>query len=163
MEIRDTKKRLLRIVGFGLLLTAAVILRPNGSRASDVGFRVGYMFNAEALSVGMEYLNSLDNSNKWYFNPNVELGMGDERNVASFNGDFHYDFDTQSDAALWVGAGPAMLITDPDGSGQDNDIDPALNLLMGVGAKTGTYRPYAQVKGVLSDNSDLALAVGIRF
>lgn len=118
MEIRDTK-RLLRIVGFGLLLTAAVILRPNGSRASDVGFRVGYMFDAEALSVGMEYLNSLDNSNEWFFNPNVELGMGDERNVAAFNGDFHYDFDTQS--------------------------------------------PFAQVKGILSDNSDLALAVGIRF
>jgi hypothetical protein len=163
MEIRDTKKRWLRIIGFGLLMTAAVMLRPNGSRASDVGFRVGYMFDAQALSVGMEYLNSLDNHNQWFFNPNAEIAMGDERNVAAFNGDFHYDFDTQSDTAVWAGAGPALLITDPDGRGQDTEVDPALNMLLGIGAKTGTYRPYAQVKGILSDNSDIALAVGIRF
>lgn len=163
MEIRDTKKRWLRIIGFGLLISAAVMLRPHGSRASDVGFRVGYMFDAEALSVGMEMLNSLDSHNAWFFNPNVEIGMGDERNVAAFNGDFHYDFDTQSNTAVWAGAGPALLITDPDRNNQDTEVDPGLNLLLGVGAKSGTYRPFAQVKGIVSDHSDVALAVGIRF
>lgn len=164
MEIRETRKRcvrIMRIIGFGLLATAAVALRPTGSRA-DVGARVGYMFDAEALSIGMEMLNSLDSNHEWYFNPNVEMAMGDERNVAAFNGDFHYDFDTQSDTAVWVGGGPAMLITDPERDA-DTDVDPALNLLMGLGAKSGQYRPYAQVKGILSDNSDVALAVGIRF
>jgi hypothetical protein len=38
-----------------------------------------------------------------------------------------------------------------------------LNLLLGFGAKTGTYRPFIQGKGVIADDSEAALAVGIRF
>jgi hypothetical protein len=160
---RAIKQRWLRILTFGMLIAAAVILRPAATRASDVGFRVGYLVDAEAFSMGMEMLTSLDRENAWFFNPNFEVAVGEERNVASLNGDFHYDFDTQSDAAVWLGAGPALLITDPDRPDSDNDVDPALNLLLGVGARTGSYRPFAQIKGVLSDNSDAAISVGIRF
>jgi len=164
MMTRDNKKkRWLRMLAFAMLLTASVILRPASSRGSDLGFRVGYFFDAQALSIGMEVLNSLDNHSQWYFNPNVEMAMGDERNVAAFNGDFHYDLDSTSNTAVWLGAGPALLITDPDGRGGDTEVDPALNMFVGLGAKTGTYRPFIQMKGIISDNSDAALAVGIRF
>ena len=150
---RTTNSRWLRILAFGMLSAAAAMLRPASTRASDVGFRVGYYFDAEAISMGIEMLTSLDNESRWFFNPNLEVAMGEERNVAALSGDFHYDLDTQSDAAVWLGAGPALLITDPDRPDSDNDVDPALNMLLGVGAKTGTYRPYAQIKGILSDNS----------
>ena len=43
-----------------------------------------------------------------------------------------------------------------------SEIDPALNMLVGVGAKTGSYRSFVQLKGTVSDNSDAALAVGLR-
>lgn len=82
--------------------------------------------------------------------------------MAALNADFHYDFNTSTNTAAWVGAGPALLIIDRDFR-SDNEVDPALNLLIGVGAKTGTYRPFIQGKGILSDNSEAALAVGIRF
>jgi hypothetical protein len=65
--------------------------------------------------------------------------------------------------AVWAGAGPGLLIIDRDRFVDDTEVDPALNLLMGFGAKTGTYRPYVQGKGILSDNSEAALAVGVRF
>lgn len=156
-------KRWLRILALAGLATAAAFLRPAQTRASDVGVRMGYFFDSEAISVGMELLTSLDQQNAWFFNPNFEIAMGDVRNVAALNGDFHYDFDTSSDAAVWVGAGPALLISDPDRPDSDSDVDPALNMLLGVGSKSGTYRPFAQLKGILSDNSEAALAVGIRF
>ena len=160
---RSKQTRWLRMLALATLAAAAAFLRPAASRASDVGLRMGYYFDAQALSLGMEYLTSFDDRNAWFFNPNVELAVGDERNVAAFNGDFHYDFETNSDTAVWVGAGPALLITDYERRGADTDLDPALNLLFGLGAKTGTYRPFAQLKGIVSDNSDVALSVGIRF
>jgi len=152
-----------RIVACAGIALAVMALASAPARSSDVGLRVGYFFDSEALSIGMGMLTPLDNEGEWFFNPNLELGFGDRRNLAALNGDFHYDFDTSSDAAVWVGAGPALLITDPQYAHGDNDVDPALNMFLGVGAKTGTYRPFAQLKGVLSDNSEAALAVGIRF
>jgi hypothetical protein len=146
-----------------MLFAAAAILRPATTRASDAGFRMGYLFDAEAFSMGMEMLTSLDGRNAWFFNPNFEVAVGENRNVAALNGDSHYDLETNSDAAVWLGAGPALLITDHDRPDSDNDVDPALNLLFGIGAKTGSYRPFAQVKGILSDHSDVGLSVGIRF
>jgi hypothetical protein len=160
---RDTRKRGLRTPALLVLLIASTTLSPATSRGSDLGMRVGYFFDAQALSIGMEVLNSIDSRSQWFFNPNVEMAMGDERNVAAFNGDFHYDLETNTDTAVWLGAGPAMLITDPDGRGDDTEIDPALNLLFGAGAKTGSYRPFIQLKGILSDQSDAALSVGLRF
>lgn len=155
--------RWMRILALAGLATAATLPRPAQTRASDLGFRVGYFFDSEALSVGMEMLTPLDNQRAWFFNPNFEIAMGDRRNVAALNGDFHYDFETGSSAAVWVGAGPAILITDPDRPDGDSDVDPALNMLFGVGARSGNYRPFAQVKGILSDHSEAAIAVGIRF
>ena len=157
------KKRWMKILALATLAAAAAFLRPASSKADDVGFRMGYYFDAEAFSLGMGLLHSLDSAGEWYFNPNAEVAMGDERNMGMLNADFHYDFDTQSDTAVWVGAGPALLINDPERDGADTDVDPALNMFVGVGAKTGNYRPFAQLKGIMSDNSDVGLSVGIRF
>ena len=62
------------------------------------------------------------------------------------------------------GAGPALLIVDHNSRfSDDTDVNAGLDLVVGIGAKTGTYRPYVQGKGVLSSNSEAALSVGIRF
>lgn len=159
-KIREHKKLSLLALA---ALAVAIMLVPSASvRASDVGVRVGYYFDANAFSLGMEMLTPInDVSGEWYFNPNVELAMGDT-DIAAFNADFHYDINTNSNTAVWVGAGPALLVIDR-GFHDDNEIDPALNLILGFGAKNGTYRPFVQGKGILSDNSQAALAVGIRF
>jgi len=154
--------RALTVVG---IAAACLALQPASSNATDVGLRVGYYFDADALSVGMEMLTPLDDEmqGQWFFNPNVELAMGDVYDVAAFNLDFHYDFPTMGNAALWMGAGPGLLIIDRDRFRDDTDVDPALNLLAGLGAKHGRYRPFIQGKGIISDNNEAELAVGIRF
>ena len=163
MTRANNRKRWFRILALATLAAAAAFLRPAASKASDVGVRMGYYFDAEAFSMGIGLLTSLDRVGEWYFNPNAEIAMGDNSNLGMLNADFHYDFDTQSSTAVWVGAGPALLITDPERDGADTDVDPALNMFVGVGAKEGAYRPFAQLKGIMSDNSDIGLSVGIRF
>jgi hypothetical protein len=163
VKIRETRKRLLALVATATV-AGAVAMTPATTQASDVGIRMGYYFNAEAFSLGMEMLTPVgDQAGEWYFNPNVELAMGDVRDIAAFNADFHYDLDTNSGTAVWVGAGPALLVTDDQRFESDTEIDPALNMILGFVAKNGAYRPFVQGKGILSDHSEAALAVGIRF
>jgi hypothetical protein len=142
------------------------VARPAPSVAGyDVGVRAGYYFDADAVSLGMEVLTPLpiSESESWFFNPNVEVAMGDTRDLTSFNLDVHYDFPTTNNMSVWAGAGPALYVIDRDQFTDDTDVDPALNLLVGLGAKTGGARPFVQGKGVLMDNSEVELAVGVRF
>lgn len=144
--------------------TAVLVIPIRGARASDVGVRVGYYFDAEALSFGMEMLSPLSvTPRNWYFNPNLEVAMSDNRDIAAFNFDFHYDFETASNLAVWAGAGPAIYLIDRDRFQDDFEADPGINLLLGFGAKTGSVRPYVQGKGVLMDDPEAAVSVGIRF
>ena len=90
-----------------------------------------------------------------YFNPGVELsGFG-----VTTNADAHYDFELTRDAALWVGAGIALI--NPEGK----DLSAGVNLLAGVGTRSGRYIFYTQVKRTAPTDGDSfnSLAVGIRF
>jgi hypothetical protein len=153
-----------RTLVLATLAASALTIPTSSAVASDVGVRVGYYFDAEAVSFGMEMLSPLSFTDEsWYFNPNLEVAMGDRRDIAAFNFDFHYDFQTQSNLAVWAGAGPAIYMIDRDPFSNDTDVDPGINLLLGFGAKTGTVRPFVQGKGVLMDNSEAAIAFGVRF
>lgn len=161
-KVLDIRNHLFPPVALAGIALALVLFTGANARAADVGVRMGYYFDADAFSVGTELLTPLgDNTRQWYFNPNVEVAMGDRTNVAALNADFHYDFDTGSSTAVWAGAGPAVLIRDH--VSEDTNVDPALNLILGFGAKNGAYRPFIQGKGILSNDSEAALAVGIRF
>jgi len=132
------------------------------ARAADVGVRVGYYFDADAASIGTELLTPVGGTARWYFNPNVELAMGDFRDTASFNADFHYDLQPFSDLAVWAGAGPALYIIDR-GPYRDDDVNLAANALVGLGANSGNVRPFAQFKGVLMSDPEAVLEFGLRF
>src|SRR5262245_28470732 len=126
---------------------------------TDVDLRAGYYTDMEAFAVGGGLLTPV--SNRWFFNPNVEVAIEDEASMWSINGDFHYDFVESGNASFWLGAGPALLIADPDGG--DSDTDFAVNAFAGIGALRGGVRPFGQLKGVLGDNSELVLEGGVRF
>lgn len=149
----------------GAVVALAFLTMPNtGSAASDVGIRIGYFVDSQAVSFGLEMLTPLSvDSRDWYFNPNMEIAMGDTRDMAMFNFDFHYDFETGSNLAVWAGAGPALILIDRDPFREDLDAKPGIDLLLGLGAKTGSARPFVQGKAVVMDNPEAAIAVGIRF
>jgi len=140
------------------LLTAA---RTSYARV-DGDVRAGVYPNADAVSVGGGVLTTLGSSSAWHFNPNVEVAMGDREDIVAMSGDVHYDFATGRPTAFWMGAGPAVLMTDHAGTG-GFETDLGVNVLAGVGAKRGSVRPFGQLRGTMSDQSQVTLAGGIRF
>ena len=115
----------------------------------------------DAVGVGAGLLTPVSSDHRWYFNPNFEVGFGDEEKLVTMNGDFHYDFQQNRSLSVWMGAGPALLVTDPDVG--DSDTDVGLNLLTGLGGTRGDVRPFAQLKGVVANQSQVVLQGGIRF
>ncbi|HEX9945480.1 MAG TPA: hypothetical protein VGG03_25995, partial [Thermoanaerobaculia bacterium] len=90
----------------------------------------------------------------------------------TLNLDAHYDLRTPASYALWVGGGPAVIFSNFDpppgcrgrGCESDDETELGLNLLAGVGFwKRQAIRPYVQGKVVLSDNTEAAIAFGLRF
>ncbi len=144
-----------------LVLAAVCSLATAGiAPATELGVQMGYYFDAEALSLGFGALTSISASQpRWFFNPNAEMIVGD-RDMAAISMDFHYDFASNDDLTFWAGAGPAIYIIDQP---FDDDMEPGLNLLAGFGALRGSARPFVQGKAILMDNSEVSLAVGLRF
>jgi len=140
--------------------TAWMGARP-AQAAVDVDVRAGFYVDAEAFGVGAGLLSPLGSSHHWFFNPNLEVAFGDNANLVLLNGDVHYDFAGNSKMSMWIGAGPALLMTDPDGG--DSDTNLGLNVFTGITGTGGSVRPFAQLKGVVSDNSEVVLQGGVRF
>jgi hypothetical protein len=91
----------------------------------------------------------------FYFNPNVELsGYG-----FTTNADAHYDIEIQRDAALFFGAGIALV------NPENQDLDVGVNLLAGLATRRGRYILYSQLKRTAPADADSvnSVAVGIRF
>ena len=147
----------LALTAIALPLAAA----PAGAAGLDFGLRAGGYVEDHDPFVGLELLVPMGTTD-WYFNPNAEFVFADERDRASLNLDFHYDFQKTGTYYLWAGAGLAGIHTD-GGRGRGSETDAGLNLLAGVGWRLESLTPYAQLKVVLSDDSELVAAVGVRF
>jgi hypothetical protein len=129
--------------------------------AADFGVRAGYYFDVEEPFVGAELLARV--APRLYFNPNVEYVLvGEGLSYLTFNGDFHYDFPTRGSNFIWAGAGLGLIRVDPEGP-DNSDTDPALNLLAGVGWRTGGVIPYVQGKVIINGGNEFVLAFGLRF
>lgn len=155
-------------VVWALALTALFLAPSLANAEVDFGIRGGFYSDAEAGFLGAEAL--MDVTRAWYFNPNIEYVFVDDGSLWTINGDFHYDLPVQSNLAIWVGGGPAVIFSEIDPprgcrrcEGSD-DTEVGLNLLGGVGfSKRGPIRPYVQGKVILSDNTEAAFAFGLRF
>lgn len=146
-----------------LLIAALGMIASGTARAAvDADVRAGIYPNADAVSVGGGVLAPVGGqSSHWYFNPNIELAMGDRRDIVAMSGDFHYDFADREGASFWMGGGPAVLVTNRTDLPSDTDL--GMNVLTGVGAKHGQVRPFAQLRGTMSNQSQVTIAGGIRF
>ncbi|HKA24701.1 MAG TPA: hypothetical protein VKF80_06955 [Candidatus Eisenbacteria bacterium] len=153
-----------RLAGTALALGAALILMAGARTASagtDADLRGGYYFDSDAFALGGGLLTSLDHGGSWYFNPNLEAAFGDHQTTVTVNGDLHYDLPIASRMSWWVGAGPALVVRDPDVGSSNSNF--GVNVLGGVGGRGGSVRPFAQFKAIVSDNSETALMGGVRF
>lgn len=145
---------------YALPLIMMLVLIPSKETNAQVDFgaRAGVYTDVGDPFIGAELLFPI--SGNIYFNPNIEYVFVDVGNYMTFNADAHYDFPVQS-VYLWAGAGLAIAYRSV---GDFSDTSAGLNLLTGVGLKdAGSVIPYAQLKIILADNSEVALGLGIRF
>ena len=161
MRQQDIRRCVAGISGLALVGLMSMWTPSMARAAVDGDVRAGVSGDAEAVSIGGGVLTQVGRSERWYFNPNVEVAMGDHKDVVSMNGDFHYDLDEGSGPAVWVGAGPAVLVTNPEVGSSNTDL--GLNVLTGVGKKRGSVRPFAQLRGTVAEESQVTIAGGIRF
>lgn len=147
----------LALVSFVALMSVSAPARADSGVIA--GARLGYYANADAPFAGGELLLKIASS--VYFNPNFEVVFKEDTDL-SFNADFHYDFPHHGNTLLWAGAGLGFVAVNPPGPA-DGHTDAALNLLFGVGLLRRPVIPYFQVKVVAKDDSDLSLAIGLRF
>jgi hypothetical protein len=144
----------LACAALGLGITAA-------HAATQADLRAGLYPDADGVAMGAGVLTPISSSDRWGFNPNAEFAFGDDRNVYTFNGDVHYSLPVARSVDYWVGGGPALLVRDPSVGNSNTDV--GVNVLMGVGGRQGTVRPFGQLKGVIADDSEVALMGGIHF
>jgi len=141
---------------------AVMVSTPAPARAgTDYDLRLGVYTDAGGLALGAGLLSTVGSSDRWFFNPNVEMAFGDNERDITLNGDLHYDFASTGGVSAYLGAGPAIVMTDPDHGDMNTDL--GLNVFGGISGVRGTSRPFVQLKAIMSDNSELALMGGIRF
>lgn len=91
------------------------------------------------------------------FRPNIELGLGDDLTLITFNFEFTYAFSENRPWNLYAGAGPAISWFDTDfGSSTDGGF----NILVGAKHSEGMF---FEMKIGMADVPDLKFGVGFTF
>jgi hypothetical protein len=160
------KKRLGYLALVLSIATAALCSAPATAEV-DVGVRGGYYTDVGDPFLGVDLLMRIADT-RWFFNPNIEYVFVDPGDLATVNLDAHYDLDTDDDDLyIWLGGGPAIIFRDNEdsgrGNGDDDDDDLGLNLLGGIGWQLEAFVPYVQAKAIIADDSEVVIAVGVRF
>jgi len=145
-----------------IVVTALIALVGAAPARADTkfGVRGGYYTDIGEPFVGVELLTRI--GHRVYFNPNFEYVFVENATYFTLNGDFHYDFPVAKDVYVWAGAGLGWSSFDFEGEGNsDNDL--VANLLAGAGVNAGRVIPYVQFKLIIADDTEFAIAVGLRF
>ncbi len=150
-------------LGLVLVSSAALIAAAPAARADSSvlgGARLGYVADPDAPLLGGELLFKVVPA--VYFNPNVEFVFAGDSYITA-NADFHYDLPLRGGrTTLWAGAGLGFVSINPEGPAS-GDTQAGLNMLLGAARTRGSVIPYFQAKVVAKEDSELSLAVGLRF
>lgn len=125
------------------------------------GLRTGVYTDESDLFLGAEFVTPMG-PGPWKFNPNVEWAFVDNGDLWTLNADFTFDMAPTKAVDIWLGGGPALVVRSRDRG--DDETDPGLNLLAGVGFLRGrAVSPYFLAKILVSDDSQAILGFGVRF
>jgi hypothetical protein len=131
-----------------------------------VGPRVGVTMDPDQIHFGL-HLDAGNFSPRVRFQPNLEVGIGDDRTLFAFNFEAAYRFRENWD--VWTpyaggGVGINVVNFDDDIGGDDSDTDVGLNLLGGIEKGTGGGdRFFLELKLGLVDSPDFKITVGWTF
>jgi ribosomal protein L27 len=152
------------------LLTCLLVSCLGSAAYADVtgwGPRVGISSNPDQLVVGGQIVIS-EIAPRISFEPDVELGFGDDVTLVAINGDFHYNFEVSgSDWTPYAGFGIGVNffeVDEPAPFEDHSDTEVGGNILIGASVPTSRgNRFFSELKLGLGDIPDLKLLVGWNF
>ncbi|TMQ67425.1 MAG: hypothetical protein E6K78_04810 [Candidatus Eisenbacteria bacterium] len=102
------------------------------------------------------------------FDPNLDLGLGDDATVIGLNFHLHHHFAVaRSQWRPYVGAGAGINFVQldrPPGFSDESETDVGGNLIVGAGVPTSSgNRFFSELKLGLGDTADMKLLVGWNF
>lgn len=160
-------KRLLVLCALGALVPLAA--HASGPVGNMWGVRAGFSSDPDQLVIGGQ-MSIGEVAPNLSFDPNIELGFGDNTTVIAFNLDMHYHFDLSNTSwrpYLGGGAGINYIQYDvPPGSGADNSVTKVAGaFIFGAGVPTRSGNQFfAEIKFGLGDYaSDFKMLVGWNF
>ena len=160
-------KRLLVLCALGALVPLTA--QAKGPVGNAYGVRLGFSTSPDQLVLGGQ-MSIGEVAPSLSFDPNVELGFGDNTTIIGFNLDMHYHFDlSNSSWRPYIGAGAGINFVSfdvPPGVGaDDSETDVAGAFIFGAGVPTkGGNRFFTEAKlGLGSSAPDFKLLVGWNF
>lgn len=155
-----------------LVLLALAGLVPIGAYADAVvtsyGPRVGISTSPDQLVLGGQ-MSIGEVAPKLTFDPNIELGFGDNVTVIAFNLDLHYHFDIrQSSWSPYVGAGAGINLFSfdrpPGFTGDNTTTEVGGQFIFGAGIPTRSGNQFfGEMKLGIGDIPNFKLLVGWNF
>jgi hypothetical protein len=145
----QTMNRLVRVTIISLCLVGAGV----SPGFAAIGLQAGASINPDDFIVGLHLKKALAES--LIFVPSVEAGFGDATMVAG-NADLHYNFQTKSKLAPYLGGGLTLNWFDFDG-GSETDFGGSI-----LGGIQLSKTLYFETKVGLGDVPDWKLVLGLK-
>jgi hypothetical protein len=143
-----------------LTLLAITLVMAGSTYAAGWGPRLGLTIDPDQVHFGA-HIDAGYMADQLRFQPNFEMGFGDNMDLAAFNFDILYLFNRNMDAwRPYLGGGPALNVVDRRGS----DLEGGLNAVGGIerGLSSGG-RFLTELRFGLIDTPDLKWTVGWTF
>lgn len=149
-------RRAVRLAASIALLTLACA----GSAQAQQGFGVrgGASIDPDQFYFGGHYVTS-PLVDRLRFQPNVEVGVGDDLTVVGLNFEFAYYVPANRDWQVYFGGGPAINIIDSDFR-DGSETEGGFNILLGMRQRSGLF---FELKVGAVDSPDLKFGVGYTF
>jgi hypothetical protein len=140
------------------MVVAVLGAAPPALAQQGAGIRGGVSADPDQFYVGAHYVTA-PIVDRLRFQPNLEIGFGDDLTLVALNFEFAYWTRLNRDWQLYAGGGPAVNIYDFERR-DDSDAEPGINLVVGFQQRKGLFFEFKV--GVL-DSPDIKLGVGYTF
>lgn len=153
-----------RFFCLAFLLSFVSLLLPKPASAQEgAGFRFGASVDPDQFYFG-GHLGLGPLVEQLWFRPNVEVGIGNNRTLVGFNGEFTYWFPlARQPWSVYVGAGPALNLIRFDADsprGGDTEAEGGFNILVGLAHRRGLF---AEIKVGALHSPEFKLGIGYTF
>jgi hypothetical protein len=159
---------MLRRPFIALALLAMLPLAASAGSFNSYGPEIGFSQSPDQLVIG-GHLNWNSVAPHLDFSPGIDLGLGDNLTLVTFNGDFHYRIVTNTSWQPYIGGGMGMHFVSADNgfggrTSSNSDLHAGGHFIAGATIPTqGKSRFFTELKLGFGDSPDLKAIAGWNF